>query len=530
LLFYRALFISIAPLLEKMLLFLTSSRFELVCSSSYGRGIVPKKKSFANVPTKVCVEFDSRVFPEQPLQRNPISAGLDLKKISFCLAVFAFVSIGTCVRAAPVDPDRRAADTDKWAVDADKWPRWLESATPVGRARSVMLVDSAPARSTGASRSSFDETESLLQWTESALRLIQKYQENPQRAARALALLHAAMYDAFVLSARDGVDAGSATVAAHRAASLVLAYLHPYESENWIEGKGLALAYASARAHALSPAQRARELAIGEQVASDAIRRALTDGADRRNAGLRPPVPGPGTWRATPPLNVHTPQEPLAGEWRAWVPATTEIRPPPPPEYDSPRFSSNAEEVYRIWQKLTPEQKTIAENWNLQAGSVTPPGVWNLRAVAAIRAHKLEPAHAARLLATLNVAMNDAAIACWRAKYQWWIVRPVTVIRERFDPEFLPHLVTPPHPSYTSGHASVSGAAEVALTAFFPREAPEFRAMAEEAAMSRLYGGIHYRSDNDEGLRLGRRVAERVMEQALLPTEPAAQRGSGNVR
>ncbi|TMG72548.1 MAG: vanadium-dependent haloperoxidase, partial [Betaproteobacteria bacterium] len=140
---------------------------------------------------------------------------------------------------------------------------------------------------------------------------------------------------------------------------------------------------------------------------------------------------------------------------------------------------------------------------------------------------KFAPASAARVLAALNVAMNDAAIACWRAKYHWWRVRPVTVIRERFDPNFLPHLITPPHPSYVSGHASVSGAAEAALIAFFPERQSELRAYAEEAALSRLWGGIHYRSDNDEGLRLGRNVAERVMRRAFAATPDSNQRDAG---
>jgi membrane-associated phospholipid phosphatase len=153
--------------------------------------------------------------------------------------------------------------------------------------------------------------------------------------------------------------------------------------------------------------------------------------------------------------------------------------------------------------------------------------VWNQRAIALIRSQRLEPAPAARVLAALNVAMHDAAIACWRSKYQWWVVRPVTVIREKWDPAFLPHLITPPHPSYVSGHASVSGAAEVALAAFFPGRKSELRALAEEAALSRLYGGIHYRSDNDEGLRLGRRVGEVVMKKALGAAAQASQGEAG---
>jgi len=409
--------------------------------------------------------------------------------------------------------------------NAAAWPRWLVSgSSPVGF--SLHRLAGLPGASVFAAVGDSDATQSLLAWTEQTLRLIQKYQQNPQRAARALALVHAAAHDAFVLATREAGSATAGLAAAHRAVSLTLAYLYPYESIGWIEGKGLALAYGWAGRKEIGPAQLERELQIGEQVAGDAIRRALTDGSDRRTAAPPPLSPDPGRWRATPPLNIHIPQEPLAGEWRPWVRESGDIQPPPPAVYDSPKFWTEAEEVYRVWKNLVPKQKAIADDWNLQAGSVTPPGVWNRRAIELIRSEKLDPAAAARVLATLNVAMNDAAIACWRAKYHWWRVRPVTVIRERFDANFLPHLITPPHPSYVSGHASVSGAAEAALTVFFPESRSQLHAYAEEAALSRLWGGIHYRSDNDEGLRLGRRIGERVARQAFGAPE-SLQRAAG---
>ena len=111
--------------------------------------------------------------------------------------------------------------------------------------------------------------------------------------------------------------------------------------------------------------------------------------------------------------------------------------------------------------------------------------------------------------------MADALVACWQAKFEHWSVRPVNVIREKLDPDFLPWLFTPLFPSYVSGHAAVSGAAAEVLAAFFPAQADEWRAAADEAAMSRLYGGIHFRSDNEEGLQLGRRVGRRVLERSL---------------
>lgn len=119
-------------------------------------------------------------------------------------------------------------------------------------------------------------------------------------------------------------------------------------------------------------------------------------------------------------------------------------------------------------------------------------------------------AQSTRLFAALNATMMDAFIACWHAKLKWWTQRPISAIRDKYDPHFLPHIVTPPFPAYVSGHASASGAASSVLGVFFPDKAEEFRRNAEEAALSRLYGGIHFSSDNHEGLKLGQRVGARV--------------------
>ena len=112
----------------------------------------------------------------------------------------------------------------------------------------------------------------------------------------------------------------------------------------------------------------------------------------------------------------------------------------------------------------------------------------------------------------LNTAQADAFIACWDAKYAYWSLRPVTAIRRSIDPTWLSYIATPPFPSYVSGHSSTSGAASTVLGAFFPERAEALDAMAEEATASRLYGGIHYRSDNEAGLELGRRVGDVALD------------------
>jgi pimeloyl-ACP methyl ester carboxylesterase len=219
-------------------------------------------------------------------------------------------------------------------------------------------------------------------------------------------------------------------------------------------------------------------------------------------------------------MNIYDPAEPHAPQWRTWVLASgAETEPAPPLAYDSPAFWAEVEEVRAVAAALTPAQKQIAEEWNLEAGSVTPPGVWNLHAKRLSLEYKLDAPSAARMFSTANAAMIDAFISCWHAKYKWWTERPITVIRRQRDPNFMPHVITPPFPSYPSGHSSVSGAAAEVLAAFFPKDAAELRRMAQEASMSRLYGGIHYRSDNEQGLAVGSKVAARAL--ARIDDSPA---------
>jgi membrane-associated phospholipid phosphatase len=140
--------------------------------------------------------------------------------------------------------------------------------------------------------------------------------------------------------------------------------------------------------------------------------------------------------------------------------------------------------------------------------TVTPPGHWNAIAVGLVEDANFSTLGTARLFATLNTAQADAFIACWDAKYSYWSLRPVTAVRRLIDPNWLSYIATPPFPSFVSGHSTTSGAAATVLAGFFPERAAELAALAGEAAVSRLYGGIHYRSDNVVGLGLGRRIGQ----------------------
>ena len=114
--------------------------------------------------------------------------------------------------------------------------------------------------------------------------------------------------------------------------------------------------------------------------------------------------------------------------------------------------------------------------------------------------------------ALLNIALADSFIAAWYTKYYYWTARPVTMAKVVLGADHVPAILTPPFPSYVSGHAAFSGAAARILGVQFPDEQATVDAMAEEAAMSRLYGGIHYRFDNEDGLAMGRAVADLVLQ------------------
>ena len=355
-------------------------------------------------------------------------------------------------------------------------------------------------------------------WGRDALALIVKHQLNPLRAARVLAYLHVAVHDAYVQAqpAWSGLQTQSPPACAHLAAGEVLAFFFPQETPGRIEAQ--AWQRAGLTGGSTDPVWLpARTLA--NTVAAQTIARARSDGAGRiGDARGRPPL-RPGVWQASPPINAQRPVESLAGEWRTWGGPLTGATGgelagsvPPPHAVESAAYRAELAEVLAVTRALTAAQRASAERWNLEQGSVTPGGVWLGIALEEIRVAALDEAAALRLLSTLCMAMMDAMVRCWRVKYTYWTERPITAIRRELDPGFTSHLITPAFPGYVSGHASLSGAASAVLSHFLPARAAVFSGQAEEAALSRLYGGIHFRSDNDAGLELGRAVGAQLLK------------------
>ncbi len=326
--------------------------------------------------------------------------------------------------------------------------------------------------------------------------VIRQRQLSPLRAARLFAVVRAAQSEA--VSQVGSADAESASMLA---ASQALSWMLPQEDAARWAAPSL---FKASRSGAVGPANEARVHAEVWPVLAHAI----DDGADARRRPLTKPEPKPGVWLRTPPLFAEQPTEPQGATWKPWCPGTDKLDVAPTVEHGSSQWHEELRHVAVVSANLSVDQKSIAQRWHLDAGSITPPGVWNAIATSYLAEAQPPSALRHRVLAVLNMAMQDALVAAWRIKLHYWSERPITAVRRELDPRFEPLLVTPPFPGYVSGHATVSAAAAGVLSHFFPQHKARWHALAREAAVSRLYGGIHFASDNEQGLALGLQVAQ----------------------
>ncbi|HVM14375.1 MAG TPA: phosphatase PAP2 family protein [Egibacteraceae bacterium] len=380
-------------------------------------------------------------------------------------------------------------------------------------------------------------------WMEFALDFVAHRTKDPVAASRSYALVAVAMHDAAAAAwhhkyayDRPGPEDVEALVAAEPdpsypsghaaiagAASTVLAYAFPEQPALRLERHAEEAARSRVAAGVSFPSDVDAGLQLGRAVGELVLERAqadvVTDAdvAEREGAAnweeLRPE--GELLWRQ-PPGSVQVPVSPMAGSWDTWVlESGDQFRPGPFPDVHSEQFRAEAQEVYDASQNLTEEQRRVAKFWEGGEGTALPPGIWNEVALAFLGQRDLSLPRAARAMALLNVAMDDAGVAAWDAKYAYWGPRPDTAIHDLgIDPDWEPYLNTPIFPGYVSGHGAYSGAAEMVMSHLFPDHAELYRERAEEASISRMYGGIHMRSDNEVGLDMGRKVGALVVEHA----------------
>lgn len=394
----------------------------------------------------------------------------------------------------------------------------------------------------------------VIDWNNVALDAIRASSTPPPIASRALAIVQTSVYDALnaidrtskpyavdLIALPDTSREAAVAAAAHRVLEVLFA------SQETIIDTALTNSLASIPD---GPAETSG-IALGQQVANQMLSLRSNDGA---NATV-PYTNGaePGDWQRTlpafaPPLLPH-----WGGVKTFGIKSASQFELGGPPSLSSSTYAAALNEVKELGSFNSPtrtlDQTNIAKFWANGANTATPPGHLNMLAQTVSMAQNKSLAQNAKLFAMLNVALADAAIACWDAKYDFDFWRPITAIRAAdtdgnadtiADPAWLPLLITPPFPGYSSGHSTFSGAAAEVLKAFFGadnisftlesedasvsnRSFTSFSQAAEESAVSRLYGGIHFSFDNNDGLvvgrSIGRYVASELFKNASLPAK-----------
>ena len=292
-----------------------------------------------------------------------------------------------------------------------------------------------------------------------------------------------------------------------------------------------------------------RSIAFGDTVGKAILAKAKSDGYLLSRG--KPKYLGSedaGKWRPTPPDYLDG----VEWCWNTMKPmvldSSSQFMPPTPPEFSADTnsmFYKYTREVYDINKHLTEEQKTIARYWDdnpfviehsghLMFGNkkITPGGHWMGIAAIAARKTKADPVKIAQTYALTAISLFDAFIACWDEKYRSSVIRPITVINESIEQGWTSFLQTPPFPEYPSGHSSITASASTVLAKLYgdhfsfrdtsdlkyigmQRDFNSFQEAAAEASISRVYGGIHYRSGVDAGAAQGKKVGELIVSKLL---------------
>jgi len=404
---------------------------------------------------------------------------------------------------------------------------------------------------------------SAVHWNEIALEAIKDTSTAPTYATRLLVMESVAVYDVINAIEHDPLFMAdldrpvrgriSAEVAIAQAAYDVLMGIYSSDSGPYagsaVLREDLQAELTASLAESPDGAAEQRGIRLGHDIAQSILAQRADDGWDVVVDPQTEIGTNPGEWRPTPP-GFANPLAPHWGDVTPWAVKTAQqFMPEAPPILTSNEYA----EAYNDTKQLgatdseqlgfrTAEQTQIALFWADGAGTHTPPGHWNKIAGEVAQAEGRTTAEIAGLFAELNVALADAAITCWEAKYTYDLWRPVTAIDlgdldgnplTVADPSWRPLIATPPFPEYTSGHSTFSGAAGTILTAEFgdnyafttgtsstdpaiagvTRSFSSFTEAAEEAGRSRIYGGIHFEFANQNGLESGRQIAEWVRVQ-----------------
>ena len=389
----------------------------------------------------------------------------------------------------------------------------------------------------------------VVQWNKALLEIVRTPKAQPAtiHPTRSFAIMHAAIYDAvnaidrahkpYLVRLTEVSRFASEDAAADAAAHAVLVSLYP-KFQAAVDAQLQQLLAAIPEG-----SDKVEGIIIGQTVADRILTLRSSDGSNDTPA---PFVFGsaPGEFQSTPP---NFPAQPQFTNWSHVTPFALEranqFRPSPPPALTSDTYSDVFAEVQSLGiaggTTATPDQALTGRFWN---GAIQ--NYWNEIAQTATLSHRLTTAQSARLFAMLNLTFADSVIAFYDAKYTYNFWRPVTAIREAAtdgnpatlpNPNWLPEVGnTTPDPSYPGAHAVISEGGAFVLISFFrtdhfdfqvtsevlpgvDRSFTSFSAAAEEATLSRIFAGVHFRFDLTSGRRLGREVADFVVDNFLTP-------------
>jgi membrane-associated phospholipid phosphatase len=361
-------------------------------------------------------------------------------------------------------------------------------------------------------------------WVDRMLKLIETRGFSNPKNARNFALLNVAIYDATVaaweskyahnrqrpavadrtiqtaIETPQSPSYPSEHAAAAGAASEFLAYLYPADAQSF-RYLGEEAARAALTAGINYPSDVIEGLQLGRAVGKRVVALAQNDGSQAAWTGTVPT--GPGLWVGATPL------EPVAGTWRTWVLTSgSQLRPGPAVPYDSPEKRAELDEVKNY-------QRTFAANARAFYYQSLE-GVFRVfydelsKHIFEYNLDKNPPA-AARAYALAGIAHNNGSVACWDAKFTYWAARP-----NMLDPLIVTLFPQPGHPSYPSAHGCFSGAIARVIGRLFPDVGDALEERALEAVESRLWSGIHFRSDITVGLDIGRKIGDLVMARAAI--------------
>lgn len=322
---------------------------------------------------------------------------------------------------------------------------------------------------------------------------------DPIAGFRQFAYLSLAQYNA-VIAAENGQDSGihpSERAAVAGASAAMLTSFFPDE-QAYLNGQVTAQ-----RDGESWPGEAQTDFAAGEAlgraVAAQVIASAATDRFSAPWTGTIPVCPG--CWHSNAP--GLPPAHPQLGLMRPFFLTTgDQFRPAPPPAFGSPEFLAGLAEIRHFSDTRTHEQDSIAKYWVFPAGTSLIPGFWNATAADLIVQFRQDERTAAHTLALMNMTAVDALIASHDAKFFYWLIRP-----SQADPLIIPDIAVPNFPSYPSNHATASTAIALVLGSIFPSQADRLAALGDEAGLSRLFAGIHYRFDKEAGEALAGNVA-----------------------